>query len=198
LSFNQIGSNGVTALLDALTNNTCLQYLNISGNSIDDSVSEKLINTLPFNVSLKELDLSLNNLQDKGFISLMQAISNTSCQISVLKIVNNSITDQCMEEVAEALKVNRVLRLLDLSNNSIGDAGVTVMIDALQGNSSLEEIYLLGNKVTSVGLAYLAQALVKGNKLANFMIDLRENSVDSSQTTQDIQIAVNRGVIYVT
>lgn len=192
LSFNQIKSEGATAILDSLKTNTSLVYLNLSGNSIDECISDKLINTLPF-VFLKELDLSFNSLNDKGFISLMQSISS----VSVLKIVNNGISDASMQDVAEFLSINRVLRHLDLSNNSIGDEGVKIMIDAIMANSALQEIYLLGNKVTGIGLEYLATKIVKGNKMSDFMIDLRENSVDGSVSTQEIQIAVNKGVIYV-
>ncbi|XP_043118617.1 NLR family CARD domain-containing protein 3-like isoform X2 [Puntigrus tetrazona] len=110
------------------------------------------------NSSLKELDLSNNNLQDSGVELLL---NNSHCQLHVLRVAYCNLTDQCCESVSSSLQsTNSLLRELDMSNNDLQNSGVKLLSDGLKSSHcQLNILKLSGCMVTEEGCCYLASAL---------------------------------------
>ena len=79
-----------------------------------------LANALPWNISLRELNLSLNAIDDAGAIA-----------------------------IANGLKRDQFLRSLVLNFNLISDVGAEALAGALEVNSTLGVLSLRSNKITS-------------------------------------------------
>ena len=68
---------GLTVILnDWLRNNKSLVYLDLSSNYIDDVMIETLSNTIKYNDTLRSIDLSNNNITDRGALKLYQSSKN--------------------------------------------------------------------------------------------------------------------------
>ena len=63
LEWNQIGSDGVTYLAEALTFNTNLLHLDLRNNNIGDDGAYALVTALASNDTLKTLDLRWNQVR---------------------------------------------------------------------------------------------------------------------------------------
>ncbi|XP_032886907.1 NACHT, LRR and PYD domains-containing protein 3-like [Amblyraja radiata] len=125
LSNNRIGEEGLNQLCETLKNEDCkLQKLGLAKNSFTVQSCTELISSLKENQSLKELDLSFNNLEINGINSLCEVLSGTSCQINSLKVMNTKLTNVCCETLSSVLKANQTLTELDLSMNELGDDGL--------------------------------------------------------------------------
>ncbi|XP_048041276.1 protein NLRC5-like isoform X3 [Megalobrama amblycephala] len=89
--------------------------------------------TSVFHSSLKELDISNNNLQDSGVKKLQNGFENANCPLQKLRLSNCSITEEGYKALASALRSNPShLIELDLTGNDPGQSGVNELNDLLQ------------------------------------------------------------------
>ncbi|XP_049438702.1 NLR family CARD domain-containing protein 3-like isoform X3 [Epinephelus fuscoguttatus] len=80
--------------------------------------------------SLRELDLSNNDLQDSGVELLCVGLGNPNCRLEVLRLSGCLITKKGCTSLVSALRSNPShLRELDLSYNNPGDSGVKLLSD---------------------------------------------------------------------
>ncbi|MBN3312711.1 NLRC3 protein, partial [Atractosteus spatula] len=83
--------------------------------------------------SLRELDLSHNNLGDSGVKLLSAALRDPNCKLTTVGISCCDLTKRCCEDLASALQSQHSsLRKLDLSYNNLGDSGVKLLSAALR------------------------------------------------------------------
>ncbi|KAI5608949.1 NACHT, LRR and PYD domains-containing protein 3 isoform X2, partial [Silurus asotus] len=84
--------------------------------------------------SLKELDLSNNNLQDSGVKLLSAGLENPHCSLEILRLDLCSITGEGCATLVSALRSNTSshLRELNLNYNKAGESGVKLLSDLLK------------------------------------------------------------------
>ena len=89
--------------------------------------------------------------------------------------VEFTLSAQGATGLAEALKVNSTLTVLNLADNGTGDQGATGLAEALKVNSTLTELNLEGSDTGDQGATSLAEALKVNSTLT--VLDLRVNNI---------------------
>jgi len=148
----------VDALANSLKWNKTVTDLNLSGNNIDDAGAAALADVLRCNTILTKLNLSGNNISETGAKVLSDALKCNST-MTELNLSHNNIGDDGTTGLADALKCNSTLTELNLSHNNIGDDGATWLADALKCNSTLTELNLSHNNIGDDGASGLADVL---------------------------------------
>uniref|UniRef100_UPI0009B4E1C2 neoverrucotoxin subunit beta-like n=1 Tax=Monopterus albus TaxID=43700 RepID=UPI0009B4E1C2 len=83
--------------------------------------------------SLRQLDLSNNDLQDSGVKLLSAGLESPHCRLETLSLSGCMVTEEGCAALASALRSNPShLRELDLSYNHPGDSGVDLLSAGLQ------------------------------------------------------------------
>ncbi|XP_056449815.1 protein NLRC3-like isoform X2 [Gadus chalcogrammus] len=134
----------------------------LNGCHLSEGCCEALASVLSSNSSsLRELDLSTNDLQDSGVKLLSAGLGSPHCTLETLRLNSCHLSERCCEALASVLSSNSSsLRELDLSTNDLQDSGVKLFSAGLGSpHCTLETLSLSGCLVTQEGCASLAPAL---------------------------------------
>lgn len=72
-----------------------------------------------------------------------------------------------MAQLAEALKGNETLKVLDIGGNNIGPDGISALINALKGSETLKSLELGYNPIGPAGAKALAEVLKYDMKVSS-------------------------------
>ncbi|XP_030198274.1 NACHT, LRR and PYD domains-containing protein 3 isoform X1 [Gadus morhua] len=111
--------------------------------------------------SLRELDLSSNDLQDSGVKLLSAELESPHCRLETLRLKGCHLSERCCEALASALSSSpSSLIELDLSNNDLQDSGVKMLSAGLGSpHCRLETLRLAGCNLSEKCCEALASVL---------------------------------------
>ncbi|KAM8895179.1 protein NLRC3-like isoform 2-T2 [Spinachia spinachia] len=105
----------------------------LSGCNLSTKSCEALASVLTKNCSLRELDLSNNDLQDSGVKLLSDGLRSPDCKLEILRLSGCQVTEEGFTSLVSALTSNPShLRELDLSFNHQEGSGATLLAAKLE------------------------------------------------------------------
>ncbi|XP_051750708.1 uncharacterized protein LOC127513157 isoform X2 [Ctenopharyngodon idella] len=162
LSGNKLGNSGMKKICHLLENPQCrLEKLKLSKCTLtEESCSALAAVLISDSSSLKELDLSNNNMLDSGVMLLSDGLKN-NCKLEKLRLSDCSVTEEGYKTLASALRSNSShLIELDLTGNDPGQSGVKELNDLLQdGCYKLKTIRFLKSPAAEEACEYLSNVL---------------------------------------
>ena len=178
LSYNSLQAKGAIKITQSC-NITNLVRFNINNNGITDRAAKSIANFLSQNSKLEELSLGYNNLKATGIIKITELRNIRN--LTKFNISHNDITDHAAESIAVFLSQNSKLQELDLSNNNLKGAGA-IKITELRSIKNLTKFNLSHNGITDHATRSIACFLSNNSKLEE--LDLSYNNLKVIELAQ--------------
>ncbi|XP_062376503.1 NACHT, LRR and PYD domains-containing protein 3-like [Sardina pilchardus] len=178
LSSNPFTDSGVQLLSAGLCTSNCrLQTLRLADCELSDVSCATVAEVLLSANSLKQLDLSSNNINDCGVQHLSAGLCHGDCNLEILRLSDNKLRTKSCEAVAAVLKSANSLVELDLSNNVLKDSGLQHLSVGLGSpECKLQKLRLADCELSDVSCATVAEVLLSANSLKQ--LDLSSNNIN--------------------
>lgn len=167
-----------------------LQHLNLSHNYLNDESARLLVDWLenaPPSQTLKQLTFHHNELIEDGadafarVLSRLESLDLSSCRIPSTK--------HSLGRALALPVVMASLRELVLDDNSLHDEGIAEIVEAMRLNSTLQTLSLRRNNLSFVGVASLASALLTNDECSLQALLLDNNEVVTSVALLSLFVA---------
>ncbi|XP_062394183.1 NACHT, LRR and PYD domains-containing protein 12-like isoform X2 [Sardina pilchardus] len=161
LSSNKIRDRGAQHLSAGLGHANCnLEILRLKACELSDNSCVTLAAVLQSAKSLKQLDLSSNNINDCGVQHLSAGLCHDNCKLEILRLSDSKLRTKSCEAVASALKLPNSLVELDLSNNVLKDSGLMQLSVGLGSpECKLKKLSVKDCQISEEGFRLLSEAL---------------------------------------
>uniref|UniRef100_A0A452SNB7 NLR family pyrin domain containing 13 n=1 Tax=Ursus americanus TaxID=9643 RepID=A0A452SNB7_URSAM len=180
LGFNPLQDEGARLLCASLTHPECaLERLVLWFCQLGAPSGRYLSDALLENKSLTHLNLRRNNLGDEGVKFLCKALGRPDCSLQNLDLSGCSLSPEGCQELANALRHNRTMKILDIGNNDVQDDGVKHLCEILEDPScALNTLGLEKCNLTPACCQHLSSVLGSSKSLVN--LNLLQNDLEPS------------------
>ena len=180
----------ITHIIDALSNTTSLNTIEIDNYTISSEAANHLTNVIHNNTQLQEIILNGNNLLTNSTVEIAKAL----CCIQTVAFGNNNITEagtnnstaaistvtsKTTLEITGSIVTTKAVGLRNvvsltkfcISNNNITDAAADDIATAISCNIHLQELNLGSNNLQASGIIKIARSLQKISSLTKLYIN---------------------------
>ena len=195
ISDSYMGTIFGKAFGNAILSHTSIHTLNLRNAKMGDLGCMSIAKGLTRNKSLRQLDLSLNDIGHKGARALADALKDS--KLERLYLADNKIRDKGCVEITRALRGNQYLKKLNLIKNQIGEKGGAALARALEYKYSKLKVLRLGynelgydinNHGQQGGCKYIAASLCINKSLQE--LHLAENKIGNGSEVTTLAKAI--------
>eukprot|EP01031_Cornospumella_fuschlensis_P030219 gene30219-36515_t len=144
LNLKHLGMGDEMAILlsEALISTPYIESVNITDNNLTDKGLSSLVNCIVSMPSITYLNMSFNVIGSEAASALAKYLSSPTCSLKSLILQKADVDDDECQNFVDALHHNRSLTELDLSDNKVGSSENlnTVMPDIVTGGEALAEL----------------------------------------------------------
>ncbi|KAG2482784.1 hypothetical protein HYH03_018322 [Edaphochlamys debaryana] len=130
----------VFALCEALYEYDSLAVIRLSNNSLNDMAAQALARLMQVNKSLKLLDLSRNDVTAAGAQALTEVLARPEAGLQALVLRGNPLGDTGLLAIADMLRTNTSLTMLDLADTHCAIKGFIGIANALTDSNNTLQI----------------------------------------------------------
>ena len=168
--------------------------LNLFSNQLKDIGIFELFNSLHYNTSLLQLDISHNGITRSGAVAISECLKNNNT-LQVLNISHNELLDDGVIAISDSLKTNCTLKTLSMADNRITNKGTANIANAIAFNKTLSDLNISANCITKEGIMDI---LIAGTKMRALQkLDCKFNALSQSDIVYLVKCNRHENVVQV-
>ncbi|XP_008418692.1 NACHT, LRR and PYD domains-containing protein 12-like [Poecilia reticulata] len=148
--------------------------------ALSQSGLEALSSVLSTKSSLRELDLSNNNMQDSGMKQIVKGLESPNCTLGTLRMRGCSISERSIDILHPHLSSFSRLRELDMSNNNLQGSAVDKLSEGLRHSFCQLEILRLNHCCLSETSCEALSAVLSSESACLKELELSNNNLRDS------------------
>ena len=142
LSNNKLNEENIKGLFEYLKQNETIKKLYLNDNNISSFCGYYMADCFKKNNTIEILHLANNKLNDNGFESFLNIIQNDNTTLKELNISYNELKSQDFKSLSKYFNSNPSLKKLDISGNKLGPQDSNVIGVTFKKLTNLEELKL--------------------------------------------------------
>ncbi|KAK8892361.1 hypothetical protein M9Y10_029587 [Tritrichomonas musculus] len=213
LTANRFGTLGSDYLFSQKNSFACLTTLILSRNALDDEASDAICAQVETSKTIRNLNLSYNNLGKHFLNTLYDALMNGQSSLESLNLSANHfdhdaikslhlivrdftikhfdfsyniLTTKVISDIVNAAEKNESLTSLDLTETHLNDQGAQSIAQMIETHPNLQRLILAQNKITDEGGYPIATALAQNTSLSHLSLsdnELKDKTADAILTS---------------
>lgn len=183
LSDNRLTWQGVTRLMDSLSQNQTVETLILDNNYLGGRASICLVNFLWENFTLKRLSMVNCQLELDACTAIASGLERNS-SLQALHLSKNFLTSKGAEILAAAFVSKSGIEEFELQSCSIRDEGGVALALAIKVNTNIQRVNLRDNNLYDDSGAAMVEAAINNKKLRQLLLDRNPMSLKHSLEIQ--------------
>ena len=170
--------------------------------SYNDKINLSLIKNILFLKNISKLSISRNDIHDKDIQRFVQYIKEYKSPLKELYIQSNFIGIEGSLSIAELIKDNEYLKILNLADNPLQSEGINNICDSITNNKNvLSELLINYTKCNDFSVSKIVNMLKRnknlsvltliGNKFTNKGVDMILSTLRMNNTLKQISLGNN-------
>ena len=176
--------NFLEAFADALRSKNNLKYLSISNSNIDGEQFKCLLSS--FYTKLPEKQIERKSKDKKQ--EIVERVPNPNFHIEELDLSKNNLGYSGVDNLSNALKVNKTIKKLNLFHNLFDVNGARRLADVLKTNTTLEELDIGYNRIKNTGFKSVLNSIKENKDLHLKFLGLKYNFVHDKILEEQLDI----------
>ena len=148
LSNNGLNEESIKGLLEVIKQNKTIKILYLNENNITSACGYYLADALKKNTTIEILHLSHNKLNESGFESFLNILSNDNNTLKELDISYNDLKTQDFKYLSNYLNSDPPIKSLDISGNKLDPQSANLIGVTLKKLKNLEEFKVNNCNIT--------------------------------------------------
>ena len=217
ISSNDIGNLGASYLLKSLEENNGIKFLDLSSNSLDNDIIEnikcfleknKSIETLNIcdgeinqisllseviinHISLINLDLSLNQIQDEELILFSNIMNNSNFnKLFNFNFSDNDFSNNIIYYICRLISENKI-REIHLNSIPLDQSSIEEICNSFKKSRSLKKIYLSCTNIDNCMVKILLKTIIN-NSLSLTYVNITKNNFKKSENIKNELIQLKK------
>ena len=184
MNYQKVGDNYAKALGSSLRYSHHLTGIELGSNRLTGDGTTFILKSINDNKELltkiRDLDLSDNKIHESDIGELINYINDSKCNLENLNLYGNSLGDDNIKLIADALGKYATYRLsnCNFGQNNISDDGVPSIVEMLNTCTGLRTFILSHNKITNNSAAQIIKKLKSHRELK--ILDLGWNNIGNN------------------
>ncbi|XP_069128994.1 leucine-rich repeat-containing protein 74A-like [Argopecten irradians] len=157
-----------------LANNATILHVDISGNDIGQKGAISLAEAIHENVFITDLNVSNTNIDGKGVHALVKALL-VNRTVTKLYLSGNKLDNENTTDLTKLIQESDYITDLDLSHNELDEVVACSLAPAIAGNVTLKRLVLAWNHFRRTGATLIVKAVCNNVELHE--VDLSWNGL---------------------
>ena len=157
-------NSNTLVILNSFYQHTAITHLCLRLNVITNDMAKLIAAIISLNNTIKHLDLGHCNLQENGFIEILNSLTSTTT-LQYLNLESNTVSEVLIVRIATIILNNTSLMFLNFSNCNFPELGIQNIFHAISQISSVEHLDMSGNVIANYDCVGIKDVLSKNNRI---------------------------------